>query len=98
MTMGEGSILELYNNARFRPPAPAAETGTRRRRVIRWDSVSPLLDESWPVRYRFESLGAFQRHLRLGSGFFLADIDLPGGPGAGGTVAVALPENLGPPL
>lgn len=96
--MGEDSIVELYNNARFRPPAHAPETGTRRRSVIRWDSVSPVLDESWPVRYRFESLGAFQRHLRLGPGFFLPDVDLPGGPGSRVIVEVAVPETSDHPL
>src|SRR2546430_17281868 len=98
MTMGEDSIVELYNNARFRPPAHAPETGTRRRSVIRWDSVSPVLDESWPVRYRFESLGAFQRHLRLGPGFFLPDVDLPGGPRTPVIVEVALPATPDHPL
>ena len=96
--MGEDSIVELYNNARFRPPAHAAETGTRRRSVIRRDSISPVLDESWPVRYRFESLGAFQRHLRLGPGFFLPDLDLPGGPGSRVIVEVAVPETPDHPL
>src|SRR5947208_1687452 len=98
MTMGEGYIVELYNNARFRPPAHAAETGTRRRSVIRRDSISPVLDECWPVRYRFESLGAFQRHLRLGPGFFLPNVDLPGGPGSRVIVEVAVPETSDHPL
>jgi len=90
--------VELYNHARFRPPSDAAEAGTRRRSVIRWGSISPVLDESWPVRYRFESLGALQRHLRLGSGFLLPDVDLPGGPGSRVIVEVAVPETTDRPL
>ena len=46
--------------------------------MIRWSSICPVLDESWPVRYRFESLAALQRHLRLGTGFFLPDAAVPG--------------------
>ena len=59
--------------------------------LIRWQPIFPVLDESWPVRYRFESLGALQRHLRLGAGFFLPDEALPGGPGARVIVEVAVP-------
>ena len=36
--------------------------------MIRRGAPWPVLDESWPVRYRFESLRALQRHLRLGGG------------------------------
>ena len=90
--------MELYNHDRSRPPSDAAEAGRRRRSVIRWGSISPVLDESWPVRYRFESLGAFQRHLRLGPGFFLPDVDLPGAPGSRVIVEVVVPETSDHPL
>jgi PilZ domain len=66
--------------------------------VIRWQPIYPVLDESWPVRYRFESLGALQRHLRLGEGFFLPDAALPGGPGARVIVEVSVPETSDRPL
>src|SRR5438270_2003565 len=98
MTMGEDLSVELYNHARFRPPAEAADAGIRRRSVIRWGSMSPVLDESWPVRYRFESLAALQRHLRLGAGFFLPDAALPGAPGSRVIVEIAVPETTDHPL
>jgi hypothetical protein len=41
----------------------------------------PVLDESWPVRYRFESASALHRHLAAGS-FFIPDPLLPGEPGS----------------
>ncbi len=66
--------------------------------MIRWENSRPVLDESWPVRYRFESLGALQRHLRLGTGFFLPDGALPCGPGARVIVEVAVPETWDRPL
>jgi hypothetical protein len=66
--------------------------------VIRWGAICPVLDESWPVRYRFESIGALQRHLRLGAGFFLPDAALPGGPGSRVIVEVAVPETSDRPL
>jgi hypothetical protein len=66
--------------------------------VIRWGSTSPVLDESWPVRYRFESLAALQRHLRLGAGFFLPDSALPGVPGSRVIVEIAVPETTDHPL
>jgi hypothetical protein len=40
-----------------------------------------VLDESLPVRYRFESAQALHRHL-AGDGFFVADPSLPGAPGS----------------
>ena len=64
----------------------------------RWAAICPVLDESWPVRYRFESLGALQRHLRLGAGFFLPELALPGGPGSRVIVEVAVPETSDRPL
>ena len=67
-------------------------------RVIRWGSIRPVLDESWPVRYRFESLAALQRHLRLGSGFFLPDAALPGGAGSRVIVEISVPETTDHPL
>ena len=73
---------------------PAALGGS----LIRWQPILPVLDQSWPVRYRFESLGALQRHLRLGAGFFLPDEALPGGPGARVIVEVAVPETSDRPL
>src|SRR5437016_565461 len=73
---------------------PAALGGS----LIRWQPILPVLDESWPVRYRFESLGALQRHLRLGEGFLLPDAALPGGPGARVIVEVAVPETSDRPL
>src|SRR5437879_8508916 len=73
---------------------PAALGGS----LIRWQPIFPVLDESWPVRYRFEPLGALQRHLRLGAGFFLPDEALPGGPGPRVIVEVAVPEHSDPPL
>jgi hypothetical protein len=66
--------------------------------VIRWGAICPVLDESWPVRYRFESLGALQRHLRLGAGFFLPDAAVPGGPGSRVIVEIAVPETSDRPL
>jgi hypothetical protein len=66
--------------------------------VIRWGNIRPALDDSWPVRYRFESLKALQRHLRLGSGFFLPESALPCGPGARVIVEVAVPETSDRPL
>jgi hypothetical protein len=41
--------------------------------MIRWNSLRPVLDASWLVRYRFESPAHVARHLRLGDGFFLPD-------------------------
>jgi PilZ domain len=41
----------------------------------------PVLDESWPVRYRFESASALHRHLAAGP-FFIPDPLLPGEPGS----------------
>jgi hypothetical protein len=67
-------------------------------RVIRWGAVCPGLDESWPVRYRFDSLAELQRHLRLGSGFFLPDAALPGGPGSRVIVEIIVPETADRPL
>jgi hypothetical protein len=66
--------------------------------VIRWGSICPELDQSWPVRYRFESLAALQRHLRLGTGFFLPDAALPGGPGSRVIVEISVPETADHPL
>ena len=66
--------------------------------VIRWGLSSPVLDESWPVRYRFNSMFDLQRHLRLGEGFFLPDGALPGDAGARVIVEVGLPENANRPL
>ena len=66
--------------------------------MIRSANIPPALDESWPVRYRFESLAALQRHLRLGNGFFLPDGATPGGPGARVMVEVAVPETSDRPL
>jgi hypothetical protein len=66
--------------------------------VIRRRNTTPALDESWPVRYRFESLGALQRHLRLGSGFFLPHGAPWGGPGARVMVEIAVPETSDRPL
>ena len=66
--------------------------------VIRWASSYPVLDESWPVRYRFESLAGLQRHLRLGAGFFLPDGALPGAPGGRVIVEIAVPETTDHPL
>jgi hypothetical protein len=66
--------------------------------VILWGNICPVLDESLPIRYRFESLGALQRHLRLGTGFFLPARALPGGPGARVIVEIAVPETLDRPL
>ncbi|MGZ6126332.1 MAG: PilZ domain-containing protein [Myxococcales bacterium] len=66
--------------------------------VIRWSSICPVLDESWPVRYRFESLAALQRHLRLGAGFFLPDAAVPGATGSRVIVELAVPETTDHPL
>ena len=66
--------------------------------MIRWSSICPVLDESWPVRYRFESLAALQRHLRLGAGFFLPDAAVPGAPGSRVIVELAVPETTDHPL
>jgi len=66
--------------------------------LIRWGAISPPLDESWPVRYRFESLAALQRHIHLGSGFFLPDAALPGGPGSRVIVEISVPETADHPL
>lgn len=66
--------------------------------MIRWTSICPVLDESWPVRYRFESLAALQRHLRLGAGFFLPDAAVPGSPGSRVIVEIAVPETTDHPL
>ena len=41
--------------------------------MIRWNSLCPVLDASWLVRYRFESPAHVARHVRLGDGFFLPD-------------------------
>jgi hypothetical protein len=43
--------------------------------------ISPVLDESWPVRYRFESANALHRHLAARP-FFIPDPDVPGEAGA----------------
>ena len=59
---------------------------------------TPLLEQSWPIRYRFQSLGALQRHLRLGSGFFLPEAALPGEPGSRVIVEVSVPETSDRPL
>jgi hypothetical protein len=66
--------------------------------MIRWGAICPVLDESWPVRYRFESLAALQRHLRLGPGFLLPESALPGGPGSRAIVEIAIPETSDRPL
>jgi len=66
--------------------------------LIRWGPTNPMLDESWPVRYRFSSMFDLQRHLRLGEGFFLPDGALPGHAGARVIVEVGLPENADRPL
>lgn len=66
--------------------------------MIRWGAIRPVLDESWPVRYRFESLAALQRHLRLGNGFFLPDGALPGGAGSRVIVEISVPETSDHPL
>lgn len=66
--------------------------------MIRWGNIRPALDESWPVRYRFESLKALQRHLRLGSGFLLPEQALPCGPGTRVIVEIAVPETSDRPL
>lgn len=66
--------------------------------VIRRAASSCVLDESWPVRYRFESLAGLQRHLRLGAGFLLPETALPGGPGARVIVEIAVPETTDHPL
>ena len=66
--------------------------------MIRRGAPCPVLDESWPVRYRFDSLRALQRHLRLGGGFFLPDPDMPGGPGSRVTVEIAVPQTSDAPL
>ena len=66
--------------------------------MIRRRNIPPALDESWPVRYRFESLGALQRHLRLGAGFFLPHGAPWGGPGARVMVEIAVPETTDRPL
>jgi hypothetical protein len=39
------------------------------------------MDESWPVRYRFESASALHRHLAAGP-FFIPDPTMPGEPGS----------------
>jgi hypothetical protein len=57
-----------------------------------------MLEESWPIRYRFESLGALQRHLRLGSGFLLPEGALAAGPGSRVIVEVSVPETVDRPL
>lgn len=69
-----------------------------RRRVNRQVTIDRVADESWPVRYRFESLGALQRHLGLGAGFLLPDAALPCGPGSRVIVEVAVPETADRPL
>jgi len=66
--------------------------------VTRWADICPVLDESWPVRYRFESLAALQRHLRLGKGFFLPEGALAGGPGSRVIIEIAVPETSDRPL
>jgi hypothetical protein len=66
--------------------------------VIRRGAIRPAADESWPIRYRFESLRALQRHLRLGTGFFLPDAALPGAAGARVIIEIAVPETLDRPL
>src|SRR3954467_10381062 len=66
--------------------------------VIRWAPISPGLDESWPVRYRFGSLPDLQRHLTLGHGFFLPDHALPGGAGSRAIVEIGLPDSNDRPL
>ena len=65
--------------------------------MIRWGTALPGLDESWPVRYRFQSLLALHRHLRLGRGFFLPEDALP--PGANRVIVeVGLPDSPDRPL
>src|SRR3954464_9919457 len=66
--------------------------------VIRWAPISPGLDESWPVRYRFGARPDLQRHLRLGHGFFLPDHALPGGAGSRAIVEIGLPDSNDRPL
>jgi hypothetical protein len=44
-------------------------------------SGSSVRDESWPVRYRFESASALHRHLAAGP-FFIPDPTMPGEPGS----------------
>jgi len=77
---------------KFRRTHPVASILLEKGRVIRWGSICPVLDESWPVRYRFESLAALQRHVRLGNGFYLPDAALPGGAGCRVIVEIAVPE------
>jgi PilZ domain-containing protein len=83
---------------RFRDDRLLAAVLLRRIPVIRGGAIRPMLDESCPVRYRFDSLAALQRHLRLGAGFFLPDPALPGAPGARVIVEVAVPETSDRPL
>jgi PilZ domain-containing protein len=61
-------------------------------------AIDRLGDESWQLRYRFESLGALRRHLRLGAGFFLPEAALPCAPGSRVIVEVAVPETADRPL
>src|SRR4051812_14709146 len=61
--------------------------------VIRWAPITPVLEESWPVRYRFESLLDLHRHLNLGEGFFLPEHALPGDAGSRVIVEVGLPDS-----
>ncbi len=65
--------------------------------MIRWGTAAPGLDESWPVRYRFESQSALQRHLRVDRGFLLPDGALPDG-ATRVIVEIALPESVDRPL
>jgi len=66
--------------------------------MIRRGASGALLDESWPVRYRFDSLRALQRHLRLSGGLFLPDPHMPGEPGSRVIVEIAVPETSDGPL
>jgi hypothetical protein len=44
--------------------------------------ICPVLDQSFPVRYRFENANALHAHLGPSNFFFIADPTLPGAPGA----------------
>jgi hypothetical protein len=90
-----GSIVNFCTH-----PAASRQgnAGTGRRSVVRSGSIHPVLDESWPIRYRFQSLGALHRHLRLGTGFLLPPAALPGGPGSRVIVEVSIPETSDRPL
>jgi hypothetical protein len=57
--------------------------------MIRRNSLSPVLDASWLVRYRFESPAHLARHLRLGDGFFIPGRTLRCAPGSRVMVEIA---------